>query len=99
MVEATTALSWFAPLSMVMVCPALKPIALAAVHACRRVTQLPIVGMGGIGRKAISLNATGRGLGPSTAAQARRARCTATDTVAVDGAVVRCDRRGPRRAT
>jgi dihydroorotate dehydrogenase (NAD+) catalytic subunit len=28
--------------------PALKPIALAAVHACRRVTRLPIVGMGGV---------------------------------------------------
>src|SRR5438445_3090451 len=28
--------------------PALKPIALAAVHACRRATQLPIVGMGGV---------------------------------------------------
>jgi dihydroorotate dehydrogenase (NAD+) catalytic subunit len=27
--------------------PALKPIALAAVYVCRRVTQLPIVGMGG----------------------------------------------------
>jgi dihydroorotate dehydrogenase (NAD+) catalytic subunit len=27
--------------------PALKPIALAAVYACRRATQLPIVGMGG----------------------------------------------------
>jgi dihydroorotate dehydrogenase (NAD+) catalytic subunit len=28
--------------------PALKPIALAAVHACRKVTELPIVGMGGV---------------------------------------------------
>ena len=28
--------------------PALKPVALAAVHACRRATALPIVGMGGI---------------------------------------------------
>ena len=28
--------------------PALKPIALAAVHACRAATQLPIVGMGGV---------------------------------------------------
>jgi dihydroorotate dehydrogenase (NAD+) catalytic subunit len=28
--------------------PSLKPIALAAVHACRTATQLPIVGMGGI---------------------------------------------------
>jgi dihydroorotate dehydrogenase (NAD+) catalytic subunit len=30
--------------------PALKPIALAAVYACRRATQLPIVGMGGVQR-------------------------------------------------
>jgi dihydroorotate dehydrogenase (NAD+) catalytic subunit len=29
--------------------PSLKPIALAAVHACGQATQLPIVGMGGIG--------------------------------------------------
>jgi dihydroorotate dehydrogenase (NAD+) catalytic subunit len=29
--------------------PALKPIALAAVHLCRRATALPIVGMGGVG--------------------------------------------------
>ena len=28
--------------------PALKPVALAAVYACRRVTELPIVGMGGV---------------------------------------------------
>jgi dihydroorotate dehydrogenase (NAD+) catalytic subunit len=28
--------------------PALKPIALAAVHACRQVTGLPIVGIGGV---------------------------------------------------
>ena len=28
--------------------PALKPVALAAVHACRRVTDLPIVAMGGM---------------------------------------------------
>ena len=28
--------------------PALRPIALAAVHACRRATGLPIVGMGGV---------------------------------------------------
>ncbi|HEX6789210.1 MAG TPA: dihydroorotate dehydrogenase [Gaiellaceae bacterium] len=28
--------------------PSLKPVALAAVYACRRATQLPIVGMGGI---------------------------------------------------
>jgi dihydroorotate dehydrogenase (NAD+) catalytic subunit len=37
--------------------PALKPIALAAVYACRRATQLPIVGMGGVmnGRDALEL--------------------------------------------
>ncbi|HZG36224.1 MAG TPA: dihydroorotate dehydrogenase catalytic subunit [Gaiellaceae bacterium] len=29
--------------------PALKPVALAAVWACRRATRLPIVGMGGVG--------------------------------------------------
>jgi dihydroorotate dehydrogenase (NAD+) catalytic subunit len=28
--------------------PALKPVALAAVHACFRATELPIVGMGGV---------------------------------------------------
>ena len=41
--------------------PALKPIALAAVHACRRVTDLPIVGMGGVqsGRDALEFFACG----------------------------------------
>ncbi|HEY3184523.1 MAG TPA: dihydroorotate dehydrogenase catalytic subunit [Gaiellaceae bacterium] len=41
--------------------PALKPIALACVYACRRVTQLPIVGMGGVstGRDALELIASG----------------------------------------
>jgi dihydroorotate dehydrogenase (NAD+) catalytic subunit len=41
--------------------PALKPIALAAVHACRRASQLPIVGMGGVtsGRDALELIACG----------------------------------------
>jgi dihydroorotate dehydrogenase (NAD+) catalytic subunit len=41
--------------------PALKPIALAAVYACRRVTQLPIVGMGGVetGRDVLELVACG----------------------------------------
>jgi dihydroorotate dehydrogenase (NAD+) catalytic subunit len=41
--------------------PALKPIALAAVHACRRATQLPIVGMGGVqtGRDALEFVACG----------------------------------------
>jgi dihydroorotate dehydrogenase (NAD+) catalytic subunit len=41
--------------------PALKPIALAAVYACRRATQLPIVGMGGVmtGRDALELVAAG----------------------------------------
>jgi dihydroorotate dehydrogenase (NAD+) catalytic subunit len=28
--------------------PSLKPIALAAVHACYQATRLPIVGMGGV---------------------------------------------------
>jgi dihydroorotate dehydrogenase (NAD+) catalytic subunit len=41
--------------------PALKPIALAAVYACRRATDLPIVGMGGVwtGRDALELIAVG----------------------------------------
>lgn len=41
--------------------PALKPIALAAVFACRRATGLPIVGMGGVttGRDALELVAAG----------------------------------------
>lgn len=43
--------------------PALKPIALAAVYACRRATNLPIVGMGGVwnGRDALELIAAGAG--------------------------------------
>ena len=43
--------------------PALKPIALAAVHACYRATDLPIVGMGGVqtGRDALDLLASGAG--------------------------------------
>jgi dihydroorotate dehydrogenase (NAD+) catalytic subunit len=41
--------------------PALKPIALAAIFACRRVTDLPIVGMGGVrsGRDVLELVACG----------------------------------------
>jgi len=41
--------------------PALKPIALACVYACRRATALPIVGMGGIrtGRDALEFVAAG----------------------------------------
>jgi dihydroorotate dehydrogenase (NAD+) catalytic subunit len=41
--------------------PALRPIALAAVYACRRATGLPIVGMGGVttGRDALELVAAG----------------------------------------
>jgi dihydroorotate dehydrogenase (NAD+) catalytic subunit len=41
--------------------PALKPIALAAVYACRRATDLPIVGMGGVssGRDALEMIAAG----------------------------------------
>ena len=41
--------------------PALRPIALAAVHACRKTTNLPIVGMGGVatGRHALELLAAG----------------------------------------
>ena len=41
--------------------PALRPIALAAVHACFAATRLPIVGMGGVasGRHALELLAAG----------------------------------------
>jgi dihydroorotate dehydrogenase (NAD+) catalytic subunit len=41
--------------------PALKPVALAAIYACRRATSLPIVGMGGIwnGRDAREFIAAG----------------------------------------
>ena len=41
--------------------PALKPIALACIHAAARVTSLPIVGMGGVsnGRDALELVAAG----------------------------------------
>ena len=41
--------------------PALKPISLAAVFACRRASDLPIVGMGGVttGRDALELVAVG----------------------------------------
>jgi dihydroorotate dehydrogenase (NAD+) catalytic subunit len=41
--------------------PALRPIALAAVFACARATELPIVGMGGVatGRDALELIAAG----------------------------------------
>ena len=41
--------------------PALRPVALAAVFACRRATSLPIVGMGGVstGRHVIELVAAG----------------------------------------
>jgi dihydroorotate dehydrogenase (NAD+) catalytic subunit len=41
--------------------PPLKSVALAAVYACYRATQLPIVGMGGVrtGRDALELVAAG----------------------------------------
>ena len=41
--------------------PALRPLALAAVHSCFAATQLPIVGMGGVasGRDALELLAAG----------------------------------------
>jgi dihydroorotate dehydrogenase (NAD+) catalytic subunit len=41
--------------------PALRPIALAAVYSCRRASELPIVGMGGVrtGRDALELAAAG----------------------------------------
>jgi dihydroorotate dehydrogenase (NAD+) catalytic subunit len=41
--------------------PALKPVALAAIHAARRATELPIVGMGGVwcGRDVLEFVACG----------------------------------------
>jgi dihydroorotate dehydrogenase (NAD+) catalytic subunit len=41
--------------------PAIKPVALAAVYACRRASSLPIVGMGGVwnGRDVLELIAAG----------------------------------------
>ena len=41
--------------------PALRPVALAAIYACRRATSLPIVGMGGVttGREALEMIACG----------------------------------------
>jgi dihydroorotate dehydrogenase (NAD+) catalytic subunit len=41
--------------------PTLKPVALAAVHACYAATRLPIVGMGGVatGQDALELIACG----------------------------------------
>ncbi len=41
--------------------PAVKPVAVAAIHACWRATQLPIVGMGGVmsGADALELVAAG----------------------------------------
>jgi dihydroorotate dehydrogenase (NAD+) catalytic subunit len=41
--------------------PALKPVALAAVHTAYRATSLPIIGMGGVqtGRDAVELFAAG----------------------------------------
>jgi dihydroorotate dehydrogenase (NAD+) catalytic subunit len=41
--------------------PALRPVALAAVHACHAATRVPIVGMGGVesGRHALDLIAAG----------------------------------------
>jgi dihydroorotate dehydrogenase (NAD+) catalytic subunit len=41
--------------------PALRPIALACVHACRQAVELPVVGMGGVwsGRDALDLVAVG----------------------------------------
>jgi dihydroorotate dehydrogenase (NAD+) catalytic subunit len=41
--------------------PALKPIALAAVHSCFKAIRMPIVGMGGVasGRDALELFAAG----------------------------------------
>ncbi len=74
--------------------PALKPVALAAVYACRRATSLPIVGMGGVwtGRDAAEFIAAGAGavaLGtvlfsdPGAAARIRRELEAFAPTIAV----------------
>jgi dihydroorotate dehydrogenase (NAD+) catalytic subunit len=74
--------------------PAIKPVALAAVFACRRVTSLPIIGMGGVwsGRDALDLiavGATGIALGtvlfsdPDAPARIRRELETAAEALGV----------------
>ena len=60
--------------------PALKPIALACVHACASAVDVPIVGMGGVwtGLDALELVAAGAGaVGPGDRAL-RRSACAGT---------------------
>jgi dihydroorotate dehydrogenase (NAD+) catalytic subunit len=76
--------------------PALKPIALAAIHACRRASQLPIVGMGGVqtGRDVLEFVACGAthvALGtvlfadPDAPRRVRAELCSALDVAGLDG--------------
>jgi dihydroorotate dehydrogenase (NAD+) catalytic subunit len=76
--------------------PALKPIALAAIYACRRASQLPIVGMGGVqtGRDVLEFVACGAthvALGtvlfadPDAPRRVRAELCSALDVAGLDG--------------
>jgi dihydroorotate dehydrogenase (NAD+) catalytic subunit len=75
---------------------ALKPIALAAIYACRRASQLPIVGMGGVqsGRDVLEFVACGAthvALGtalfadPDAPRRVRAELCGALDVAGLDG--------------
>jgi dihydroorotate dehydrogenase (NAD+) catalytic subunit len=75
---------------------ALKPIALAAIYACRRASQLPIVGMGGVqtGRDVLEFVACGAthvALGtvlfadPDAPRRVRAELCSALDVAGLDG--------------
>jgi dihydroorotate dehydrogenase (NAD+) catalytic subunit len=74
----------------------LKPIALAAIYACRRASQLPIVGMGGVqtGRDVLEFVACGAthvALGtilfgdPDAPQRVRAELCAALDAAGLDG--------------
>jgi dihydroorotate dehydrogenase (NAD+) catalytic subunit len=76
--------------------PGLKPIALAAIYACRRASQLPIVGMGGVqtGRDVlefVACGATHMALGtvlfadPDAPRRVRAELCSALDVAGLDG--------------
>jgi dihydroorotate dehydrogenase (NAD+) catalytic subunit len=82
--------------------PALKPVALAAVHACYAATQLPIVGMGGVtcGQDVVELVACGASqvalgtvlFGDPGAPSRIREELSAVDTDAVFGAAHRVEK-------
>ena len=74
--------------------PTLKPVALAAVHACYAATKLPIVGMGGVDDR------TGRARADRVRREARRARHGSLLRSGCSGARSRraaARRGGPRR--